>query len=208
VSEDRWAHERTLVLADDATLADLDRYAGEQGWTRTSDLPGGYDYLRQIGWDVGESAVLWVESGRLGVRLVSVAGPEPEQTAVLAEGVAAALPVVAEDTTLAELAAPEPPDPLVALRAVHRLAAQYEIRRLRGLTAEPDDRYRAMAERAIGHPDRTVRHALLLLFADLVTVRPEVVPPIVAAGRDGDTDLPEMMEAFAAVAEERGVPAS
>lgn len=206
MTDGEWAYERTLVLADDADLAALVRYAGEHGWVAGSDLPGGYDYLRQIGWEVAESVALWVESGRLGVRFVSVAGPSADQVAALAGDIAVVLPVATEEATLAELTAERPADPVVALRAVHRLAAQYEIRRLRGLPTDPEDRYRLMAERTIDHPDQTVRHALLFLFADLMEVRPEVVGPILAAHRQGGRDQPEIIEAFAAIAEDKGVP--
>lgn len=205
MTDDAWAHERTLVLADDARLADLDRYAAGRDWPRVTDLPGGYGYLRQVGWSVGAATVLWLESGRLGARFVCVAGPSAADVDPAAEAVGAVLPVVTEDATLAELTAAEPAEPRTALRAVHRLAAGYEIRRLRGMPAAPDDRYRLMAERVLAHTDPTVRHALMMLFADLMTVRPEVVAPIVAHA-DPDPGLAPLVDVFREIAVDKGIP--
>lgn len=205
MTDDQWAHERTLVLAENADLADLDRYASGRGWPRTADTPPGYATMRQVGWENGDTSALWMESGRYGVRFVCVAGPSGTDVAATAEALAGVLPVVTEDAMLAVLTADDPAEPAEALRALHRLATQYLVRRLRGMPTTPDDRYRTMAERTVAHPDLTVRHALLMLFADLMTERPEVVPPILAYDADGG-ELADLAGAFAAIAAEKGIP--
>jgi hypothetical protein len=50
-----------------------------------------------------------------------------------------------------------------------------------------------------------VRHALVMLFADLVAVRPEVVAPI-AAHTDPDPALATLVEVFREISVEKGIP--
>ncbi|MGA8112881.1 MAG: hypothetical protein WCA46_04365 [Actinocatenispora sp.] len=190
------AHERTLLLADDAEFAVLAAFADARGWTRITELPWGYQYLAKVAWSLPDDVeVLYAEAGPLGARFVSVSGPDELPVEETAATVGGLLPVISEEQLLDGLLADPRPEPVETIRALHRLNALHTVRIWHDRHPEPDERYRAMAAWQIRHPHRMVRHALLMLTSDLCRLRPEVVAPILAR-RDDERELADLMETY------------
>lgn len=193
--------ERRLVLADDADRAVLERYAVDHGWSLANTVPWSFAGAEQRSWlGADGTEVLYAEMHSVGGRLLSVYA-DAEVADRLAGELRSVVPTVSVDAVFAVLTA-EPAAPATeALRALGRLQLACLV------VGEPpeavgDDRLPDAFSRVVGHPDPAVRLMAVILAADLVRYRSDLVDPVLAHRDDnaGDPDLLDLFEAFRDIA--------
>ncbi|GLZ12850.1 hypothetical protein Acsp04_30850 [Actinomadura sp. NBRC 104425] len=195
--------ERGAVPADHADREALEALAAARGWIRVDERPPGFFETGRQVWRAGDAVrVVYLESTELGARYVGAEGAAAEPVEEVFAAVAAVLPTVSADEVLAGLLAEPMPAPRDLVRGLNRLAA-FDLPAVESGGRRPEDpRYRQVAERLAGHPDRQVRRALLSAAAGLAAVRPELAEPILAR-RGEETELAHLVDAVAAAVEAR-----
>ncbi|GAA4097709.1 hypothetical protein [Actinomadura miaoliensis] len=200
---ERFGGERGAVLADHADREALDALAAARGWNRIDARPPGFSELGRQVWRAGDTAqIVYLESPELGARVVCVVGDEAEPAEEVFAAVTAVLPTVPVDEILAGLLAEPMAGPRDLVRGLNRLMAADMPALASGGRRPEDPRYRQVVERLAGHPERQVRRALLSVAAGMAAVRPELAEPILAR-RDEETELGDLMDAFAGAVEAR-----
>ena len=200
------AVERSLVLADEATVAKLVAAADAAGWTVGYTNHCGHNEFEQILWiDAGSGTrIRYVEHHTTGTRFLSVYGDDPTGVDTAIGVVTAAAATVGIDTILDELLSDDTTDPVALVRGFRRLAVAHYITRVHAHPAgDLDPRYSEAVRRHVAHPHRQVRLTVMMVADELSTLWPQLTAPIVAR-KDVETDHADLVDAFVAVAGSHG----
>lgn len=195
------AHEQTLLLADHADPAGLTALAAELGWRLDFTEDFRRDGLGQRAWETEDATLVYeLVHHDYGTRCVVVRGASADSTAPTAAAVAGAVPTVALETVLDALLTDE--DPADLLHGLRLLQTAHDMaRRTRAPRGPLDPRHATAIARLLGHPQRQVRLTAMLVADHLRPLAPEL-PALVVARQGVEEELTDLVDAFAAMAEE------